>query len=138
MAGEGTRSGFGHFSLNLLRIGAGLLFMQHGAQKLFAVLGQEGAAEFFSQLWLAGVLEFWGGLLIVLGLWTRSVAFVLAGEMAWAYLQSHLPRGFFPATNGGDLAALFFLIWVLLVANGGGAFSVDGLVAARRRARAVD
>ena len=138
MAGEGTRSGFGHFSLNLLRIGAGLLFMQHGAQKLFAVLGREGAAEFFSQLWLAGVLEFWCGLLIVLGLWTRPVAFVLAGEMAWAYLQSHLPRGFFPVTNGGELAALFFLIWVLLVGNGGGAFSVDGLVVARRRASAAD
>jgi putative oxidoreductase len=79
---EGTKSGPSHFFLNALRIGAGLTFMQHGAQNLFGALGGQNIAEFPSQFWLAGMLEMWGGLLIVLGLFTRPVAFVLAGEMA--------------------------------------------------------
>ena len=134
---DGARSGASHFFLNVLRIGAGLLFMQHGAQKLFGVLGSNGAAEAFTQIWLAGVLEFWGGLLIVLGLLTRPVAIVLALEMIVAYLQAHLPRGLWPIENGGELALLYLTIWAFLAANGPGAFSLDGLLAARRRASAA-
>lgn len=137
MTTESTRSGMPHFTLNALRIAAGLAFMQHGAQKLFGALGAQGVAEPMTQFWLAGVLEFWGGLLIVLGLLTQPVAFVLAGEMAWAYLQAHLPRGFFPIQNGGEPAFLFGFIFLFLAANGGGAFSLDGLRRARSRARAV-
>lgn len=133
MTNEGARSGASHFFLNLLRIGAGLAFMQHGAQKLFGALGARGVAEFPSQFWLAGTLEMWGGLLIVVGLFTRPVAFVLAGEMAWAYLQSHLPQSFFPLVNRGEPALLFLLIYLFLAANGGGGFSLDGLMALRRR-----
>ena len=135
---EGTRSGAAHFFLNLLRIGAGLLFMQHGAQKLFGVLGSRGAAEPMTQIWFAGVLEFWGGLLIVLGLLARPVALVLALEMIVAYVQSHMPRGGTPVQNGGELSLLFLLIWSFLVANGPGAFSLDGLIDARRRSRGAD
>lgn len=135
MTGAGARSGISHFFLNALRIVTGLLFMQHGAQKLFAVLGRDEAAQFFSQMWLAGALEFWGGLLIVLGLLTRPVAFVLAGEMAAAYFLAHAPRGFWPILNGGELAALYCFIFLFIAANGGGAFSLDGLLAARRRSK---
>jgi len=132
---EGARSGASHFFLNVLRIAAGLLFMQHGAQKLFGALGANGAAEALTQIWLAGILEFWGGLLIALGLLTRPVAVVLALEMAWAYLQAHFPRGPWPIQNQGELALLYLSIWLFLAANGPGGFSLDGLIAARRRAR---
>lgn len=137
MTSEGARRGPSHFFLNALRIVTGLLFMQHGAQKLFAVLGRDTAAELFTQMWFAGVLEFYGGFLIVIGLFTRPVAFVLAGEMAVAYFQAHAPRGFWPILTGGELPALFCFIYLFLAANGGGRFSVDGLLAARKRARAA-
>ncbi len=133
---DDARSGIPHFFLNALRIVTGLLFMQHGAQKLFAIFGREEAVHLFSQMGLAAVLEFWGGLLIVLGLFTRPVAFVLAGEMAWAYFQAHFPRGWFPIMNRGELPILFCFIYLYLAANGGGSFSLDGLIAARRRAKA--
>ena len=132
---EGTRSGASHFFLNLLRIGAGLLFMQHGAQKLFQVMGFDNALDPLSQLWFAGVLEMWGGLLIVFGLFTRPVAIVLALEMSVAYVQAHLPRGGAPVENQGELALLYLLIWTFMAVNGPGGFSLDGLLAARRRAR---
>ena len=137
MTSAGAQSGVSHFFLNLLRIMAALAFMQHGAQKLFGLLGGSGGATFATQFWLAGTLEFWGGLLILVGLFTRPVAFVLATEMVWAYLQSHLPRGFFPAENGGELAVLFCIIYLFLASNGGGAFSLDGLIEVRRRRRAA-
>lgn len=127
--------GIPHFFLNLLRIGAGLLFMQHGAQKLFAVLGREEAVVLFSQMGLAGVLEFWGGLLIVLGLFTRPVALILAIEMVWAYAQAHVPRGLWPILNTGERSLLFALVFAYIAAQGGGAFSLDGWWAARKRGR---
>lgn len=118
--------------LGLARIVFGLMFMQHGAQKLFAVLGREEAAALWSQAWFAGVLEFFGGLLIVLGLFTRPVAFLLSGLMAWAYFQVHVGRAFFPIENGGELAVLFCWFFFYLVFAGGGGFSVDGALARRR------
>lgn len=130
-----AESGIAHFFLNAMRIVVALMFMQHGVQKLFAGFGANSAAELFTQRWLAGVLEFWGGALILVGLWTRPVAFVLAGQMAWAYFQSHLPRGWVPIMNRGELAVLYCFIFLFLAANGGGAFSVDGWWAARRRER---
>ncbi len=132
---EGARTGISHFFLNASRIVFGLMFMQHGARKLFAVLGQQQAVDLMSQRGLAGVLEFWGGMLIVTGLFTRPVAFVLAGEMAWAYFQAHAPQGFFPIMNGGEAAVLFCFYFLFLAANGGGAFSLDGALAAWRKGR---
>ena len=92
---------------SLLRAVTGALFMQHGVRKLFGLLlspdrSWSGAPEAFSQMWFAGVLEVFGGGLIVLGLFTRPVAFVLAGEMAVAYFQSHAPRGPWPILNGAS------------------------------------
>jgi putative oxidoreductase len=116
----------------LTRIAFGLMFMQHGAQKLFAVLGREEAVAAFSQAWFAGVLEFFGGLLIVVGLATRPVAFLLSGLMAWAYFQVHVGRAFFPIENGGELAVLFCWFFFYLAFAGAGGWSVDGALARRR------
>ena len=119
-------------ALNLLRIVAGFLFWQHGAQKLFGVLGREAPVEFFSLMGLAGVLEVAGGVLLVLGLFTRPVAFILSGQMAWAYFSSHAPGGFWPIVNRGELSALYSFLFLYLAARGGGAFSVDGILGLRK------
>jgi putative oxidoreductase len=129
------RSRFTEIALNLVRIVFGLMFMQHGAQKLFAVLGREQPVDLFSQMGLAGVLEFWGGMLIVLGLFTRPVAFILSGEMAVAYFQAHFPRDWFPIVNRGEVVVLYCFAFLYLAARGGGSFSLDALWAARRKAK---
>jgi putative oxidoreductase len=129
-------------TLATLRIVAGLLFMQHGAQKLFGLLTPPdrpfgGAPEFLSQMWIAGTLEFFGGLLLVIGLLTRLVAFLLAGEMAFAYFMVHAPQGLWPILNGGELAALYCFIFLAFAAVGGGPYSVDGIVS-RSRGRPIE
>jgi putative oxidoreductase len=88
----------------------------------------------FPQLpWIAGVLELVGGTLIVLGLLTRPVAFLLSGEMAVAYFMSHAPRGPIPLMNHGELAALYSFVFLFLAAHGGGPFSFDGSLRKKRR-----
>ncbi len=109
---------------------AALLFMEHGAQKLLGWFGGFGntpgaTAPLFSQMGLAGVLELFGGLLIVLGLFTRPVALVLMLEMITAYFIAHLPQGGWPIENGGELALLYALVWAFLATNGPGPYSVD-------------
>ena len=138
MTNQGARSGASHFFLILLRIGAGLVFMEYGVQKLFGWLGYPRAAVFPQLYWFAGMLETWGGLAIVLGLCTRGVAFVLACEMLVAYSRAHLPISLFPVVNRGQPAVLFFLIYAFLAANGGGSFSLDGLLSLRRRGRPAE
>ncbi len=116
--------------LSVLRIVTGLLFIEHGAQKLFGFLAtQPGAATLtFSIIGVvAGVLEFFGGLLLLLGLFTRPVAFILSGQMAVAYFMVHAPQGFFPLQNKGELAVLYCFVFLYLAAAGGGAWSVDNL-----------
>lgn len=119
-------------TLNLLRIAAGFLFWQHGIQKLFGILGREAPVEFFTQMGLAGMLETVGGVLLMLGLFTRPTAFILSGEMAWAYFAMHVPNGLWPIMNRGELAALYAFIFLYLAFRGGGVFSVDGIIAARK------
>ena len=114
----------------VLRVITGALFMQHGLQKLFGLLADpsqpwNGPPPMFSQFWFAGVLEAFGGLLIVLGLLTRPVAFLLAGEMAVAYFTAHAPRSFWPIRNGGEHTVLFCFIFLYLFATGAGPFSLD-------------
>ena len=115
--------------LSIMRIGVGLLFMQHGAQKLFGAFGgvdgQGATVQLMSQFGLAGVLEFFGGALIVVGLLTRLVAFLLSGQMLVAYLQAHMPQGGLPIQNGGELALLFSAVFLYLLAAGPGRWSVD-------------
>jgi putative oxidoreductase len=123
---------------SILRIGAGLFFMLHGGQKLLGWFGgfggQPGAtAPLGSLMGLAGILELVGGALIVLGLVTRPVAFLLAGEMAVAYFWRHFPQGFWPIENRGEPAALFALIFLFLAANGAGPLSLDALLGRGRR-----
>ena len=113
----------------VLRIGTGLLFMPHGAQKLFGLFGGMGgsgaSADLFSQMGLAGVLEFFGGLLLVVGLLTRPVAVVLTLLMIAAYVIAHAPQGGVPVLNGGELALLYALIFAYLAAAGPGKWSLD-------------
>jgi putative oxidoreductase len=119
---------------------AALLFMQHGTQKLFGFPPSGGPVpsppfELFSFTGIAGVLELFGGLLLLVGLLTRPVAFILAGEMAVAYFKSHAPRAFFPIINRGELAALFCFLFLYFAVAGAGAWSLDALLrrtAARR------
>lgn len=115
--------------MTALRIVTGFLFFQHGAPKLFGSLPGSGESgppvELMTLVGLSGVLETFGGLLIMLGLFTRPVAFVLAGEMAVAYFMSHAPRGFWPSVNRGELAALYCFVFLLLAAWGGGRYSLD-------------
>lgn len=117
------------FARSALRVVAGLLFMLHGLQKvlgMFGGLGGHGAtARAWSEFWVAGVLETVGGALIVLGLFTRPVAFLLCGEMAVAYFRQHFPHGFWPILNGGELAVLYCFIFLYLCAAGPGPISLD-------------
>lgn len=106
-----------------LRVVAGLLFAQHGVQKLFGLLGGT-PMPVFSQLWVAGVIETVGGLAIALGLFTSPVAFVASGQMAVAYFQAHLPRGFWPVQNGGELAVLNCFLFLYIASRGSGKWSL--------------
>jgi len=122
-------------ALFLLRVVAGLLFLQAGGMKLFDWFGGipaefGGHPELLSQVWFGGVLEFYGGLAVLLGLFTRPVAFILSGEMAVAYFQFHQPNGLWPIQNHGEPAVLLCFIFLFLAAQGGGDWSIDGL---RRR-----
>ena len=112
--------------LSIARIVIGLIFMEHGTQKWlnFPPLGKP-APEFLSMSGFGGILELVGGALLVLGLFTRPVAFLLSGEMAIAYWSSHAPRGFFPVLNGGDAAILYCFIFLYLAFAVGGAWSLD-------------
>jgi putative oxidoreductase len=119
---------------SVLRIVAAFLFMQPGTTKLFSfplhMPPGMPPISFASELGVAGMLEVIGGALLMLGLFTRPVAFILAGEMAVAYFQSHAPRGFWPLANGGTDAVFFCFTWLFFSAAGGGPWSLDAL---RRR-----
>lgn len=126
-------------TLALLRVVAGLMLAQHGVQKLFGVLvppdQPHRALETFSRNWFAGVIEITLGPLLALGLCTRVVAFVLSGEMAFAYFLVHAKNGFWPILNRGELAALYCFVFFYLSARGGGRYSLDALLARRRGGR---
>jgi putative oxidoreductase len=120
------------YLLSILRIITGFLFMQFGTAKLFAfpaaIMPGGATAPAFSMIWFAGVLEAFGGALILLGLLTRPVAFVLSGEMAFAYFIGHAPQGFWPVLNQGHPAALYSFLFLYLSGVGGGPWSLDALV----------
>ena len=122
----------------LLRVVAGLLFLQVGGMKIFDWFGGVpaqfgGHPKFLSQVWIGGVLEFYGGTAILLGLWTRPVAFLLSGEMAVAYFQFHQPHGLWPVQNHGEPAVLLCFIFLHLAAQGGGDWSLDALLGRNRK-----
>jgi putative oxidoreductase len=115
----------------VLRIVVGFLFACHGAQKLFGLFGglgpAGGTAPLFSLMGLAGLIEFFGGLLIMLGLLTGTVAFIASGQMASAYFMAHHPRGFWPILNEGEPAVLFCFIFLYMASRGSGIWSIDSL-----------
>ena len=117
--------------LAVLRIMTGLLFLEHGTQKLLNLpmrVNNGPMPPFGSMFWFQGVIELVGGLMIILGVFTRPVAFVLAGNMAVAYFMAHAPRGFYPITaggNGGELSILFCFVFLYFMMAGAGPWSVD-------------
>jgi putative oxidoreductase len=117
--------------LSILRIMTGLLFLQHGLNKLFDFphTATHVPYHLFSlSPGLAGLLETFGSLLLILGLFTRPVAFLLSGEMAIGYFMVHAPRSFFPFLNGGDLAILFCFTFLYLAVAGGGCWSLERVI----------
>jgi putative oxidoreductase len=122
-------SSFGPELRSALRIVAAAMFMLAGTMKLFAwPMGMPpdgGTAAFPSQIWIGGALEVFGGALLLVGLFTRPVAFVLSGEMAVAYFQFHFPQGFWPTQNSGVTAVLYCFLWLYFSAAGAGPWSLD-------------
>ena len=140
MALETGRGRWAAASLGLLRIVAALLFMQHGFQKLLMWPPNPHHPDpvpLLSLFGIGGILEVFGGLLVLIGLFTRPVAFLLAGQMAVAYWMFHfaggmaMPNGWMPVVNGGDAAILFCFAFLHIAFAGPGAWSVDGMRAAR-------
>jgi putative oxidoreductase len=124
-------------ALGVLRIVTALIFIEHGTMKLFGFPASDmPSPAAFSLFWFGGVLELVGGALLLIGLFTRPVAFLLAGEMAVAYWMVHAPQSVFPALNGGDAAILYCFVFLYLVFAGPGAFSLDARRAAAEPARA--
>ena len=117
--------------LSVLRIIAGFLMLSHGSQKLFAFPPPEKVAPASALMTFAGILELGGGILILIGLFTRPVAFVLSGLMAVAYFMAHAPGGYLPLVNKGELAVLYCFVFFYLVFAGGGSWSVDKLIRKR-------
>jgi putative oxidoreductase len=130
-------SSWGPQLLSLLRIVAAFVFMTAGTMKLFAfptgVPPNNGIVPLVSQMGLGGVLEVFGGFLLLIGLFTRPVAFILSGEMAVAYFQFHYPQNFWPTINNGIPAVLYCFIWLYFSAAGPGPWRLDALW--RKRAR---
>ena len=119
---------------SVLRIVAGLLFVQHGSAKLLHAPAQEMFAhlQLMSLLGVQGVIELLGGGLLTVGLLSRPVAFILAGDMAAAFFIAHFPKGWLPILNGGDLAVLFCFSFLYLWVAGPGPWSVDALLRGRK------
>jgi putative oxidoreductase len=119
--------------LSILRIVTAFLFMQHGTQKMFGFPApQRHEFDLFSLSGLAGMLELFGGFLILIGLFTRPTAFLLSGQMAFAYFIAHAPQAFWPILNGGELAAMWAFLFLYLAVAGGGEWSVDHIRSAKR------
>jgi putative oxidoreductase len=113
-----------------LRVMTGMLFLQHGTAKILKFPMNDMLSGMFSgmpsgMLWFTGLMELVGGILIILGLFTRTVAFVLSGFMAVAYFMAHAPQGFFPILNYGELAVLYCFVFLWLATSGAGPYSLD-------------
>jgi putative oxidoreductase len=124
-------------ALDVLRVLMGLMFFSYGLRKMFGLL--EGEPEpVLSLQWYAGIIELFGGAALIVGLFTRPVAFLCSGEMAFAYFINHHPRGFFPIQNGGERAALFCFFFLFLWAAGPGKWSLDHLLRSSTRRRQLE
>ena len=124
-----TWAAAGPYLHSVLRIVAAFVFMMPGAMKILGLpvgMPPDGeTAAPFSQIWIGGMLELVGGALLLVGLWTRPVAFLLSGEMAVAYFQFHFPQSPWPTVNGGIAAIIYCFVWLYFSAAGGGKWSLD-------------
>ena len=125
MTYDKTLDRYAPLMLSVMRVVFALTFFAHGTQKILGYPASDMNPAAFSISWIAGVLELVGGGLLILGLFTRPVAFVLSGMMAVAYFMAHAPKSFFPALNGGDAAILFCFGFLYLVFAGPGSLSLD-------------
>ena len=123
--------GYSSYIYAVMRIVVGLLYACHGAQKLFGMLGgvdgRGASAPLLSQFGLAGIIELVGGLLIAVGSLTGYAAFIASGEMAAAYFVAHVPQGFWPILNTGELAVLYCFVFLYIASRGAGVWSIDGV-----------
>ena len=128
------QNNLGRWTHAILRLGTGILFVEHGLQKLFGLFGgiPGGTPALASQLGVAGMLETVGGALLILGLMTQPVAMILAVEMIMAFAIAHAPQGGWPIQNQGELALLYAAIFAFLAGNGAGPFSLDAVLSAHR------
>jgi putative oxidoreductase len=117
------------YLLSVVRLAAAFVYVAHGTQKMFGVPGHPFHAPVFALTMIsaAGVIETIGGILMLLGLFTRPVAFILSGQMAVAFFTQHWPRGFWPINNGGELAVVFCFLWLYFSVAGAGPISLDAL-----------
>jgi putative oxidoreductase len=126
MTGPAVENEWAPRVLSIVRVAAALIFMEHGTQKLFGFPPSANPGPALSSLYgFAGTLEIVGGILLVFGLFTRPVAFILSGEMAFAYWMTHAQRNIFPILNGGDAAILYCFLFLYLAFAGGGRWSLD-------------
>lgn len=123
---NGALSKWAPHMLSILRIVAGLLFLQHGLMKLVGFpIEPRNYPGLFSLYWWAGAIEIVGGILLIIGLFTRPAAFIMSGEMAFAYFMSHAPRSLYPIDNNGEAAILFCFVFLYIVFAGPGLWSLD-------------
>jgi putative oxidoreductase len=120
------------YLLSILRFMSGLLLLQHGTRKLLQFPAPMQNFVLNSMSGYAGVIELVAGALLVVGLFTRSVAFITSGMCAVAYFYAHVPRGFYPTLNGGELAALYCFVFLFIAAAGAGPWSLDALIKNRK------
>ena len=132
MISRDTATRLAPYVLSILRIVAALLFLEHGTSRLFGWPSPIPTPALLSMYWFAGAIELVGGILLLLGLFTRCAAFVMSGEMAFAYFISHAPSGFFPILNRGDAAILYCFVFLYIAFAGGGPWGIDSLIRAKR------
>jgi len=132
IADQDTWSRYTPRVLSIVRIVIALLFFEHGLSKLFGFPQVATAPALFSLSWFAGAIELVGGALLAVGLFSRASAFVMSGEMAFAYFMSHAPHDFFPINNRGDAAILYCFIFLYIAFAGGGPWSLDAILARQK------
>ena len=120
------------YILSMVRIVVALLFFEHGLSRLFGFPSPLPTPALFSMYWFAGAIELAGGALLAVGLFTRVSAFIMSGEMAFAYFLRHAPGGFFPILNRGDAAIIYCFIFLYLAFAGAGPWSLDALLSCKR------